>query len=75
MNFKFPGISVRGSAKNDCYEQPDAGKMLPDIFENFYFHDFPTFVQDYPKPIRKGLQSMPKHLPTCPKVHEKVTPT
>ena len=33
------------------------------------------FSPNHPKPIQKHPQSMAKLLPTCPKTHEKVTPT
>ena len=66
-NFQFPGIFVRGSAKNDCFEQPDAGKILPDKFENFIFRPRRNF---FPKPSQTYPKTPPKYAQTSPNMSQ-----
>ena len=46
INIKVPCIFIRGSATNDCYEQPDAGKILPDKSENSSFSTSSDFFPE-----------------------------
>ena len=51
---------VREPAKNNCFERPDSGKILPDKSENF---DFPTSSDIFSKTIPNLSKNIPRPLP------------
>ena len=61
--------SVRESAKNTCFERPDAGKILPDKSENL---EFPTsselFLGNLPNPSENVPTALPNTSQDIPKI-------